>query len=128
MHQGDDRAAEALMRADAFPGWQAEIARLTRQHGQWSSYERSDATPSAPGQRPIALTRWTWKDGFVRCLRVQERPSDKIVLLDGTFRPCDERSAPDVLRPGPPPLPQERETDSQRKSDGVTFFNKSLDD
>jgi len=104
--RGEYSVAEALTAGHEFPAIQAELEHLNRDHGGLHSYEGGDTLPLPPSQRAITHTKWTWNDGFVRCLRIQETQEGQVALLDSTFQECDERNASFSIPPDSPPRPK----------------------
>ncbi len=83
----DYATAQRLMVKDDVAAWQAMTQQFDQEHHATGSYQRSDI-PMPPGQPPIIHTRWTWKDGFVRCLKVQETAEGLIDVLDPGYHVC----------------------------------------
>lgn len=82
--------------------WLAETQQLIAAHGGFESYQRGDiAMP--PEERPVALTRWTWRSGLVRCVRVAETAQGTISLIDTTYQDCARVAEPET--PEQPPAP-----------------------
>lgn len=95
-----DRAATLLTNDHAVvTAWQSDTEALTDQHQRLQEYVRRDLPPPQPGQPPIILTKWTWSDGYARCLRIQEVAGGQITLIDTEYRDCAE--FPPALTPEP---------------------------
>lgn len=87
LEQQDYDTARKLMVDEDFAAWQAETATLFRQHQAVQAYTRFDESV-LPDQNPVIRTQWTWKDGFVNCLRLRVAPDGKIDLLDTSYQDC----------------------------------------
>jgi hypothetical protein len=109
-----DRWSSAVLREDystaerfmepmpATVQWLAETQQLIAAHGGFEFYQRGDiAMP--PGENPVALTRWTWQSGLVRCVRVAETAQGTIILIDTTYQDCASVAEPET--PAQPPAP-----------------------
>ncbi len=85
--RGDyDTAQQLLARDDV--DWRRVAEGLDRQHQGLKSFQKDELLPSGPRDEPIALFTWTWRDGYTRCLRVQETPQGVIDILDSSYRDC----------------------------------------
>ncbi len=93
MLRRDYATAQRLMVPEDIAAWRAATEQLNQQHHSVKSYQRSDI-PMQPGQNPIAHTTWTWQDGFVRCLQVQETASGLIDVLGHGYQACQASSQP----------------------------------
>ena len=107
VQRGDYAAAGQVMVPAHVAAWQTETETLHERHRGIQAYQRSDLVPVG-GERPVVHITWTWNDGFVRCMRVQETPEQRIPLLDPGYRDCTDMPQPPAPdRPGAaPPTPE----------------------
>lgn len=91
LQQRDYDTARTLMVEEDFGVWRAATEQLFQQHQGLESYQRlhDDARPN---QNPVIVTQWSWKDGTVRCMRVQLTHTGKIDLLDPAYQDCADVS------------------------------------
>ena len=86
---GNDYAqAAALVLEEDAAVWLHTTQQLAQQHQGIASYQRSDI-PTPPGQPPMTSTIWTFNDGVIRCLRVQQTADDHIKILDEADKECN---------------------------------------
>ncbi len=105
--QRDYATAQRLMVQEDIAAWRAATEQFEQHHHATKSYQRSDI-PKPPGQNPIAQTTWTWQDGFVRCLRVQQMADGLIDVLDPGYQACEalgQPALPDLPHPPAQPRP-----------------------
>jgi hypothetical protein len=87
--QRDYSAAEQFMTTNNLASWKTETEHLNRQHQGLQSYQMSDIS-TAPSENPVTQTKWTWNDGFVRCLYIRITEDGKIDLADSSYHDCSE--------------------------------------
>lgn len=85
--RGDYSAALSIMLVDDPDEWQLILQDLVNEHGPAYSYEQ---TSSARDANNVIRVRFTWRDGFSRCIRVEITDEKLIKPLDQTFQPCPE--------------------------------------
>lgn len=88
MVRDDYNTAQRLLTPADAAGWRAQTDQLRQQHGGIRSYQKGDLPPPPGAQKPIAVIRLTWDDGYDRCLLAQETEDRHIALLDGGYQDC----------------------------------------